>query len=74
MYRVITSFIDLQDGEHPYNPGDAYPHDGRKVDDRRIAELSGSNNKRRMPLIEKVEPPKAAEKEPGVKPSGKGKK
>lgn len=56
-YIVINSFIDLQDGEHPYSIGDAYPREGRTVSDERIKELSGSNNKRKMPLIERVSKP-----------------
>ena len=54
MYRVIAYFIDLQDGEHPYNVGDAFPREGHTVSEERIAELSSFKNKRRMPLIEKV--------------------
>ena len=55
MYRVITSFIDLQDGEHAYSIGDAFPREGHTVSEERIAELAGSKNKRKMPLIEPVE-------------------
>ena len=66
MYRVISYFIDLQDGEHPYNVGDAFPREGHTVSEERIAELSGFKNKRRMPLIEKVEvaPVQPTEEEP----------
>lgn len=54
MYKVIKYFIDLQDGEHPYNVGDAYPREGLKVSDKRISELSSSNNRRHTPLIAEV--------------------
>ncbi len=54
MYRVTTYFIDLQDGEHPYHVGDAFPREGHTVSENRIAELSGNKNKRKMPLIEEV--------------------
>lgn len=57
MYRVTTYFIDLQDGEHPYHVGDAFPREGHTVSENRIAELSGNKNKRKMPLIEEVPEP-----------------
>lgn len=51
MYRVIKHFTDLQDGGHPYNVGDQYPRDGKEVSEARIAELSGSKNRQKTPLI-----------------------
>jgi len=54
MYRVIELFHDLQDKNHCYKPGDEYPRKGIKVTKKRIAELSGKNNKRGIPLIEEV--------------------
>ena len=60
-WRVISFFIDLQDGEHPYNVGDAFPREGRTVSEERTKELSTSQNRRKMPLIEAVKEP---EKEP----------
>lgn len=62
MYRVIAYFVDLQDGEHAYQVGDAFPREGHTVSEARIKELSGSNNKRRMPLIEAISEPAAPEK------------
>ena len=56
-WRVISFFIDLQDGEHLYNVGDAFPREGRTVSEERIKELSTSQNKRKMPLIELVKEP-----------------
>lgn len=73
MYRVIAYFIDLQDGEHPYNVGDAFPREGHTVSEERIAELSSFKNKRRMPLIEKVKvapvQPEKAQKDLEAKPA-----
>lgn len=53
MYKVIRFFTDLQDNDYPYNEGDTFPRDGLTVDKKRIAELSGPNNKQRTPLIRK---------------------
>ena len=55
MYKVIVYFTDLHDNDHEYHEGDIFPREGVKVADERLAELSGSNNKRGIPLIEKVE-------------------
>ena len=55
MYKVIHYFTDLQDNRHPYNVGDTFPRAGVEVNEARIAELSGSNNKQGKPLIEKAE-------------------
>lgn len=51
MYKVIHYFIDLQDNNHAYNVGDEYPRKGAEVTNSRIAELAGSENKQRKPLI-----------------------
>lgn len=53
-YRVIEYFTDLQDNNHAYHVGDIFPRDGVEVTPSRIAELSGSKNRRKMPLIEGV--------------------
>lgn len=50
-YHVIKSFTDLQDNDHPYNVGDVFPRDGMTVTAERFAELAGSDNKQRTPLI-----------------------
>lgn len=63
MYRVIKFFTDLQDNEHPYHVGDAYPREGVEADDKRIKELSTTNNRQRVPLIEKAEEPHGGERE-----------
>lgn len=53
-YKVVKFFTDLQDNEHAYNVGDAFPRKGKKVRKERIEELSGCDNKRGVPLIEEV--------------------
>lgn len=49
--------------------GDIFPREGVKVADERLAELSGSDNKRGIPLIEKVE--EEQERKPGKQPGKK---
>ena len=71
MYRVIEFFTDLHDGDFPYNVGDKFPRDGITVTEERLAELSGSNNKRKMPLIEFVEEPEKPAKKAKKKPAEK---
>lgn len=55
MYKVIIQFADLQDGGHLYNVGDAFPRQGLKVSEARLAELSGEKNLRHIALIKKIE-------------------
>lgn len=50
-YRVIERFKDLQDNDRIYEVGDFYQGPKSK---KRIAELSGDENKIGKPLIEKV--------------------
>lgn len=57
MYRVVKFFTDLQDGDHPYHVGEAFPRDGVEVTEERIKELSGKENRQGVPLIENVEQP-----------------
>ena len=66
MYKVIVYFTDLHDNDHEYHEGDIFPREGIKAADERLAELSGSDNKRGIPLIEKVE-----ERKPGKQPGKK---
>jgi hypothetical protein len=74
MYKVIKHFVDLHDKNHPYNVGDEFPRAGVIVNDVRIAELAGSNNKQGVPLIEKVEDETAEEKKTPAKRSKKATK
>lgn len=53
-YKVIKSFIDLQDSEYKYHVGDDYPRMGLSVSQQRIDELSSNRNKLHIPLIEFV--------------------
>ena len=55
MYKVIRLFTDLQDNGHKYEVGDEYPRLGLKPSLARIAELSGSENKQKTPLIVEVD-------------------
>lgn len=55
MYKVIKYFVDLQDGNRPYNVGDVFPRSGLEVKPERLAELAGSENRRGVPLIKLVE-------------------
>ena len=54
MYRVIKSFIDLQDNNYAYFVGDTFPHNGVDVGAERIAELASDKNRLGVPLIEEV--------------------
>ncbi len=65
MYEVIKYFVDLEDKNYPYNAGDKYPREGLKPTDKRIAELSGAENKQGCPLIKPVENKKAPAKKAG---------
>ena len=58
MYRVIEYFEDLQDNRQPYNVGDVFPKGNKKVTKERLNELATDKNRRRIPLIKKVEEPK----------------
>lgn len=69
MYKVIEYFEDLQDGCHPYEVGHPFPREGVEVSEERLAELAGSANLQKKPLIVKVEEEPEAEPEaPKEKP------
>lgn len=51
MYKVIKAFTDLHDNDYPYRVGDMFPRLGIKVSEKRLKELSGSDNKQGTPLI-----------------------
>lgn len=57
MYRVIRYFTDLQDNDYAYNVGDVFPRQGMNVTEDRFAELASSENRQKMPLIEKADDP-----------------
>lgn len=54
MYKVIHPFCDLRYDNHLYSVGDTFPVKGCRPTKARYAELSGSENKVGMPLIEEV--------------------
>lgn len=62
MYKVISSFADIQDNRHIYKAGDVFPRKGLKVSDERIAELSSDKNRRGFPLIEMENTPLVPDK------------
>ncbi|MEK4815794.1 Rho termination factor N-terminal domain-containing protein [Macrococcus sp. FSL R5-0951] len=51
---TLTYWEDLKDGNRPYNTGDPFPHKDVKyeVTDERMHELSSTENKRDLKLIE----------------------
>ena len=57
MYKAIRYFTDLEDNSYPYNPGDVFPREGLRVRETRIQDLLTGNNRRGIPVIEKVEEP-----------------
>ena len=61
MYKVLAYFTDMQDNDFPYNEGDIFPRDGLFVSENRLKELSGTNNRRGIKLIEFVEDEKTQE-------------
>lgn len=58
MYKAIQSFVDLQDNNYQYNPGDTFPRTGLVVSRERLMELLTSNNRRHTPMIVLVDEPK----------------
>ncbi len=55
MYRIITpKFTDLKDKKRKYKFGDIYPAKGIKVSKERLEELSSTNNKAKMIIIEEI--------------------
>lgn len=54
MFKVVKRFYDLKDNNHCYYIGDTFPRDGKKVSEKRIAELSSNKNKMGVPLIVEI--------------------
>lgn len=68
-YRVKVFFMDLQDNRHAYHEGDTFPREGVTVSPERLEELSGTNNKRGISLIEEIiEEPLPFTEEPKEEP------
>lgn len=57
-YVATCYFKDLEDGNYVYRAGDSFPRHDYTPTDERIAELSGTNNRRGIALIKKVTPKK----------------
>lgn len=68
MYKVVELFTDLQDNGYLYRVGDTFPHSGMTVDEKRLRELSGKDNRRGKPLIEQVGSSGSEAKETGELP------
>lgn len=67
MYRAIEFFTDLHDQSYPYSPGDTFPRAGIKVTEKRLKALSGNDNLRGRPVIEKVGDEKEEKKRKAVR-------
>lgn len=67
MYKVIKTFVDLQDKNHVYYVGDEFPHDDREVSLERQAELAGNKNKIGEPLIIEIKENKPKAEKPKKK-------
>lgn len=67
-YKAIAFFRDGQDDNRAYRPGDTFPRAGLAVSAARLAELSGSANRRGIPLIREEKAAKAPEKAPVKEP------
>lgn len=77
MYRVLVYFTDLQDNGHAYHAGDIFPREGLAVTQKRFDELASDENRRKKPLIEKVDQKESTEKpeaEQEEKPKRKSRK
>ena len=61
-YLVKEMFTDLLDNGHAYSKGDTYPREGFEPSLERIKELSSTENKRGLVLIEAIEEPKPEKK------------
>ena len=53
MYRVITTFRDLEDG-HLYQTGDPFPHDAREIRKERLESLISGKNQAGLKLVEQI--------------------
>lgn len=55
MYVAIERFKDLKDDNFIYNVGDKFPRKGKRVSKARLAELSGTENRRGRAVIAEAE-------------------
>lgn len=54
LYKVITRFKDADDDNYLYEVGDLYPREGYYPTDKRIDELSTTNNRRNVVGIKPI--------------------
>jgi len=73
MYKVLTTFTDLQDNNYKYHVGDTFPHKGMEVSAERIEELSTDKNRRHIPVIAEVVEEEKVEQKSAPKKSGRKK-
>ena len=81
MYQSVRVWRDLEDG-HLYQPGEAFPHDGREVSPERLTALEQGKNAACLPMIRKVQEEahteaelvKQPEKEPVKRPTARKRK
>lgn len=66
-YKVIKYFKDAKDNNRAYRPGESYPREGLEVSEERLKELSTTNNRRGVAVIE-AEKPKPKKVEPKEEP------
>lgn len=57
MYKALVRFVDLQDHNHEYKPGDVFPRPGLGVSAERVRALCTTANRRGTPVIAFVEDP-----------------
>ena len=62
-YKVIKFFMDGQDNNRSYIPGNIYPREGLTPSDERIAELASTKNRLGEILIEPLVQSTAQKKE-----------
>ena len=55
MFKVLSEFADLQDGNHIYSKGDEYPRKGYSPSKERVESLLSGNNLLHTKLIQMVE-------------------
>lgn len=70
-FKVINRFKDNQQDGHVYEIGDAYPADGKKLDEKRAEFLTKKHAKYGVVFLEKVEDKEPEEVAPKAEPKKK---
>lgn len=52
----LGTWVDMTDG-YEYRDGEAFPHDGREIPEKRLKELSTADNNTGTPVISIIEEP-----------------